>query len=274
MALHMDGLRRIINLRGGLDNLATINQFGWKVKLYEKTFHSILGFASIVYQHTDKTINIRIDLIIAAMGDSQEKLPPFQPPRPHPPLVPNPSLSKFQIPDSPLLSRKSFKSILSGSPFCARGRKLLLEMRMLTDPTVYNEEVEGFGEWSSTLSPTYSSLSRTIYFTSDIYRRALGSPSIPFTSPLNETAIKEISLGLEDIGNDETWIRYPGILLWILLTASSATVARGPRGFFVMLLFRVGISAVWWGTEEAREALLRFADVKRRANGLLPLKNN
>lgn len=270
----MDGLHRIINLGGGLAKLATILQFCWKIKLYEKTFHSILGFASPLDQHTDKTLNIRVDLLIAVTADTQEKLPPFQPPRPHPPLVPNPSLSKFQIPDSPLFSRKSFKDILSDSPFCARSRKLLLEMRILTEPTLYDEEVEDFGEWSSNLSPTCSSLSRVIYFTSDIYRRALGIPSIPFTSPLNEAAIKKISLCLEDTSNDETWIRYPGNLLWILLIASSATVAKGPRGFFIMLLFRVGTSAVWWGTEEAREAILEFADVKRRANGLPLFEKN
>lgn len=209
------------------------------------------------------------------MADRQEKLPPFQTPRPRPPLIPLPLTFGFnrQVPESPLFSSKPFKDVLADSPFCTMSRELLLQMRSLTEQALSDKDVQDSTISSLSLPPlSSSSLSRVIYFTSIIYLRTLGGPPIPFSSPLNSTAIKEVSLGLEDTDNDKTWIQYPGILLWVVLIAASSTIATEQGGFFIMLLFRVGTSAIWWGTEEAREAILKFAEVKGRANGLSMLR--
>lgn len=89
---------------------------------------------------------------------------------------------------------------------------------------------------------------------------------VPFRSAGNAADVNEIRDALEDTSNDETWTHYPGILFWILLTALAAA-NDDRRCYIAMFMFRVGTTAVWWGTEEATAAVMTFLRVKMAAEG-------
>jgi hypothetical protein len=116
--------------------------------------------------------------------------------------------------------------------------------------------------------PSSSSLLKIVYLTSTIYSQALSESPTMFSSLANHPAMEQIYGELADTANDDTWIRFPGVLLWIVLTAGAAAAFSSKQGFFIMFLFRVGTSAVWWGREEARLSLLTFLWAKRRSEGL------
>lgn len=193
----------------------------------------------------------------------------FQFPQPIPPPHQNPSIGTPQLPDSPLFGSTPLELVLANSAFCEESIKVLQAMRDLS-------EIRQFG-WHNSVQassstpqphPSSASLLRIVHLTATIYNRALSELPTTFTSPVNHQAMEQICRELEDEANDDTWIRYPGILLWIVLTAGAAAEFRSERAFFTMFLMRVGTSAVWWGPEEARLSLLRFLWVKRRSEGL------
>lgn len=184
-----------------------------------------------------------------------------------PPAV-NSSLGRLQIPDSPLYGNDSFDFILAGSEFC---EDAVLLLQFTSDLTKGNWREDSppvklviEQDWSD---PS-KTLSKIIYAASSIYRQAFTDPPIPFTSPTNTDALATICSCLEDTRNDETWTEYPGILLWIVLTAMAAAVNQPQCSFFAMFVLRVGTSAAWWGPREARIAIMNFLRVKRRSEGL------
>lgn len=214
---------------------------------------------------------LSIDLLVAITTSSEPRLN-FRFPRPIPPPHQNPSIGSPQIPDSPLFGSKPLASVLIHSAFCEESIKVLQVMRDLTDIRQFgsHNSIQGCSgtRQSAAVHHSSASLLRIVHLTSVIYNRALSEPPTVFSSPANYTAMKQICRELEDTANDETWIRYPGVLLWIILTAVSAATFRVERSFFIMFLLRVGTSAAWWGPEEARVSLLRFLWVKRHAEGL------
>lgn len=63
-------------------------------------------------------------------------------------------------------------------------------------------------------------------------------------------------------------MKYPGVLLWILLVGvAAADGGEGERSYLTMWFYRVGTTAVHWGVEECTEAVLAFLRVKRVADG-------
>jgi hypothetical protein len=174
------------------------------------------------------------------------------------------SINSFQIPDSPLWGSAHFQDILTTSPFDLPSRTILQQMRILTDGQA--QQLERYSILEP--APFSSSLSKMVYLTSTIYASAFSNNPTPFDSVCNNAAVQELCSGLEDTTNDETWTRYPGILLWIVLTGLAAAANLPQRSYFAMFVFRVGTSAVWWGTEAANAAIRRFIGVKRRAGGL------
>jgi hypothetical protein len=119
--------------------------------------------------------------------------------------------------------------------------------------------------------PFANSLAQIIYLTSTIYSPAFSAPPlgpITFNSLCNNAAVRSLTEALEDTTNDEIWVRYPGILLWIVLTGYAAAEKLPDRSFFAMFVFRVGTSAAWWGMEAAGMAIRKFIGVKRRAEGV------
>lgn len=239
--LHMDGLARIVTMKGGLKNLCPIKQFCWKIHL--------------------------IDLTVALLNNTQPRFSDQHPRRPM--QFTNHS---HQISASPLYSITSyfpsFEIESSASPFCPRSLSLLHEMHALT----YNSK----SKLSSTRIPPLTlsagigdenrGLFRIIQAASNIYRRAF--INIPFSSPCNRREVQAICECLEDAENDEVWVKYPGVLLWILLVGvAAADGGEGERSYLTMWFYRVGTTAVHWGVEECTEAVLAFLRVKRVADG-------
>ncbi|KAL2076212.1 hypothetical protein VTL71DRAFT_1155 [Oculimacula yallundae] len=215
-ALHMDGLVRIVTMKGGLKRLCPIKQFCWKIHL--------------------------IDLIVAVTTTTR---PRFWDQNPQKPAIYT-NLSN-QIADSPLHGTMDFGS----SSFCPATLILLQEMRDLTNGV------------KATLSRgTGTGLFPIIDAASSIYRRAF--LKVPFDSPCNSKDVERICELLEDHSADETWVKYPGLLMWILLVGMSAA-KRERRSFLTMFLYRVGTTAVWWGMDECTMAVMTFLRVKRRA---------
>ncbi len=137
---------------------------------------------------------------------------------------------------------------------------MLQEMRDLTDGHVPQPQFSDEAIPSTTLL-------KIIHTTGIIYASALTTPPTPFNAACNAAAVRTIAECLEDTTNDSVWTQYPGILLWIVLTAYTAADKLPERSFFATFLSRVGTSAVWWGTDAAGMAIRRFSVVKRVAEG-------
>lgn len=80
------------------------------------------------------------------------------------------------------------------------------------------------------------------------------NPLLPFESPLNHVPVRIIAECLKHTSNNPQWVRHPRILLWILLNVASAALYLPERSVFVLYLIKVGTSAAWCGTEEAKAA--------------------
>ncbi|KAG0649271.1 hypothetical protein D0Z07_4302 [Hyphodiscus hymeniophilus] len=236
---HMRGLQRMIDLRGGIPSA---RHFDWKLQF--------------------------IDLLVAVMTSSEPRLH-FQSRSPEPASPDDPSIGSQQVPDSPLWGTTPLSLVLANSPFCGECIKVLQVMRDLVT-------IRQSGRHDSLPLPSFGllrhsslpSLLKIILLTAIIFHRAFSEPPVSFAAPVNHDVIEQICRELEDEANDETWVRYPGILLWIVLTAGAAASFREERAFFTMFLMKVGTSAVWWGPDKARLALLRFLWIKRRSEGL------
>jgi hypothetical protein len=173
--------------------------------------------------------------------------------------------------DSPLYGDEKLSSVLMDSPFTISTILLLEGMQEITRAAENNKNNNGThsqpldhvlhgGSLVRLLSnrPDTPSLEKIIYHTAIIYSGALCSPRIPFSSLLNQNSVEHIAHCLEDTSNDAFWARYPGILVWILLTAVAAAVNSLERSFFVVFLARVGTSAIPNSWQEMSQAMVRF----------------
>lgn len=73
-----------------------------------------------------------------------------------------------------------------------------------------------------------------------IYSRCLTNPNIDFPSPMNEEAFNQLCASFGKCSDDEFWIRYPGILLWILLVGAASSRAKKSAAFWMFYLSRTG----------------------------------
>ncbi|KAG4435418.1 hypothetical protein IFR05_009092 [Cadophora sp. M221] len=222
-ALHMDGLVRIVTMKGGLKRLCPIKQFCWKIHL--------------------------IDLVVAVTTNSHPRFWDQNPQRPG-----KYTNHSHQISDSPLHGTQRFSSsTFSLLDFCPATLTLLQEMRDLTEGV------------KATLSREIGrgTVFEIVNAAASIYRRAfLG---VPFEASCNARDVQRMCELLEDETCDETWVRYPGVLMWILLVGIAAGRRSRERSFLTMFFYRVGTTAVWWGMEECTEAVMTFLRVKRGA---------
>ncbi|PQE10533.1 tachykinin family protein [Rutstroemia sp. NJR-2017a BVV2] len=242
---HMNGLEQIMNLRGGLQNLSLDNQFLWKIQV--------------------------VDLLAAVMTSSEPRFPPISSttPRNVPQSI---DAENIQInSESPLYAIQNYKNF--EPPFSDQTIAILQDMSILVAAILEEKaqptELRGPKAHQIHALPNNqsSSLLMLIHLTSTIFHPALGSPPIPFTSTRNTQSVMKICEILEDISLDATFVRYPGILLWVLLTTASAAADRPERGYLVTFLLRIGTSAIWWGMEEFVSSVKMFMYLKKRAEG-------
>ncbi|KAH9223067.1 hypothetical protein DL95DRAFT_380005, partial [Leptodontidium sp. 2 PMI_412] len=173
-ALHMDGLVRIVKMKGGLKRLCPISQFCWKIHL--------------------------IDLMVAVTTNTHPRFWDQNPQRPG-----KYTNHSHQISDSPLYGTQRFSSPpFPLCDFCPATLTLLQEMRDLTDgvKATLSREIGRGAEFE------------IVNAAASIYRRAfLG---VPFETSCNARDVQRMCELLEDETCDETWVRYPGVLMWIL----------------------------------------------------------
>jgi hypothetical protein len=175
-------------------------------------------------------------------------------------------------PESPLYGIHNYKNF--ESPFSDQAIAILQDMSALV-AAIVEEKTQPIAfrgpkaHQIHTLPKNQSSslLLMLIHLTSAIFHPALGTPSIPFTSSGNTQSVMKICEILEDTSIDATFVRYPGILLWVLLTTASAAANRPERGYLVTFLLRIGTSAIWWGMEEFVSSVKMFIFLKKRAEG-------
>ncbi|RFU25393.1 hypothetical protein B7463_g10945, partial [Scytalidium lignicola] len=249
---HIDGLKRIASIRGGLDKMTDMNHFRLKVQLNQQD-----------------SLSTRIDLLVAAMLDTETRFPT---PGLGRPLRPPPRLhGLIQIPDSPLYGHQFLQDILLDSPFCAQSIVLLQQMQDLTRgfllqgtpshpiPLLPSEPTASLLQVCNVDQPP--SLLNIITLTATLYTQFFSNTTLPVSISTLTTALTTC---LESTVHDETWMQYPGILLWIVLTGCAATTGeKGERSFFLLWATRIGLSSVWGWWEEMRMSVEGFSRVRR-----------
>lgn len=237
---------------------------------------------------------LRVDLLVAALGNSRPRFPPFFIPRPHVPLSAIEGLKTGPILDSPIYGTQRIDQVFGGSPFGALGIQLLQKMKdmtaeLLTDLTPTQSgmtrgiELESgehpsvftFEEYNENLLLPHLLLTplihaARIYF--NVLSPVLTSPLAslqqtpyrnPFSSSQNQRSLECLVQSLQFPTHDATFTQYPGILIWILLVGAVAAEGRPERGFLVMFLSRTGVGSEygWW--DEMREMFETFRRVRQ-----------
>ncbi|KAH7417683.1 hypothetical protein BKA64DRAFT_305843 [Cadophora sp. MPI-SDFR-AT-0126] len=259
---HMDGLENIVRLKGGV---STLQQQRMLTKL------------------------VMFDYIIAISCARPPRFPHFNPPQPHSPA-----------------SESNRDGVFAGSPVYGNGDFCDLECNWRREDTIYilramweltdqaiqrirpGNRYHGLQGRHKTLCPKsevisypggissgqYSTRIRekmhvfeTLHHTALIYERAVTSPHLPFNSPSNYSDLSSLYESLNISVSDPFWLRYPGILLWVLLVGCAVSVKRGERSYFMMFIAKVGIFTEhrWWF--ESQGAISRFIEVQGMARG-------
>jgi hypothetical protein len=97
-------------------------------------------------------------------------------------------------------------------------------------------------------------LPKTIRLASILYLSFFQNPPIPISSPANHETVTILAEELESPMNDEIWLQYPGIPLWILLVGAAVSEGREEGPFFVHFLVKVDIQSRWGWWEELNGA--------------------
>lgn len=109
-------------------------------------------------------------------------------------------------------------------------------------------------------------LFKIIQSTAIIYRAAFLVPPTPLSSPLNHQFVTSIVHILSSPDDDETWVRFPGILLWIILTGTVAAYNHPERAFFIHFYGKIISVARWQWWDEIIGAFETFLPMRRIAD--------
>jgi hypothetical protein len=234
----------------------------------------------------------RFDYIIAVSCATAPRFPALHPPRPR---WPHSNFSRDGLfAASPLYGNGDFSGIRVND---RRDQVIILLQKMwhLTNQAVTGNNVSledsetlstliySSTAWNSleehldTLSPRNSKhtlepelAEKTVFdvllAASIIYHRALSTPPTTFSAPANVSCLQNLFKYINVSAPDQFWLRYPGILLWVLLVGCAAAVKRSERSYFMMFLAKVGIFTelrCWFETESA---ILKFIAVQQRLN--------
>ncbi|KAH7361032.1 hypothetical protein BKA65DRAFT_197237 [Rhexocercosporidium sp. MPI-PUGE-AT-0058] len=258
---HMNGLECIVKLKGGISKIQQQQMF---------------------------TKLIMFDYIIAISCASQPRFPYNPPPQPHSPASSSSKNGKFA--GSPLFGTGDFRQIecnwrtedtkyilqamweLTSHALDTRASASLSEgmQRSQHRTLVANSSLNSLPRMVSVQQQSAKNaeemhIFETLHHTALIYERAVNSLYTPFNSPINYPDLAFLYGSLNISAPNPFWIRYPGILLWVLLVGCAASVKREERSYFMMFLAKVGIFTEqrWWF--ETQNAVLRFLEVQSLA---------
>ncbi|KAH7343002.1 hypothetical protein BKA65DRAFT_302945 [Rhexocercosporidium sp. MPI-PUGE-AT-0058] len=239
---HVNGLERIVNLRGGIDSFGNNKHFLIKVLLLDLIV-SIMSNTSPRFNQTTATTSLPSNILGIRLN---------------------------RISDSPLYSSRRLEYILRGSPFCKKSIQTLQHMQDLTNGQQSRTLTYTLPPLTATANKPITLLHRIILLTATIFESATQTPPTPFSSPINLPIAQELCQALESPINDATWDAFPGIFVWILLTGAAASPdTSAEHSYFVSLLMKVGLGAGYGWFEELSKAMGAFTRIKRRAEGLV-----
>ncbi|KAH6723911.1 hypothetical protein BKA61DRAFT_587331 [Leptodontidium sp. MPI-SDFR-AT-0119] len=238
---HVNGLERIVNLRGGIGSFGNNKHFLIKVLLLDLIV-SIMSNTSPRFIQTTALTSLPSNIL---------------------------GIKLNRISDSPLCSPRRLEYILRGSPFCKKSIQSLQHMQDLASGQQSRALNSTLPPLTATNNKPITLLHRIIHLTATIFASATHTHPEPFSSPLNLPIAQELCQALESPTNDATWDAFPGIFVWILLTGAAASPDTSPEhSYFVSLLMKVGLGAGYGWFEELSKAMRVFTGIKRRAEGL------
>ncbi|KFY95473.1 hypothetical protein V498_03329 [Pseudogymnoascus sp. VKM F-4517 (FW-2822)] len=199
---HMNGLERVVDLRGGLDLMPPVQ--AEKIALF--------------------------DHIIAAITLQQPRFPLRCQAGPA-----SPSMARLY--NSPIFGSLPFSSFIKNTGADTQICMLLGALRDFTNATI--SDIQFYEPHINVkVSCTTDSIYKALYAAGQIYASALSSPSF-FTSPLSLPWLQILSVNMDRTICAPFWRENPGVRLWALLVGATAAVASAERGFFMMYLARL-----------------------------------
>ncbi|KFX91466.1 hypothetical protein V490_05895 [Pseudogymnoascus sp. VKM F-3557] len=217
---HMNGLERVVDLRGGLDSMPPVQAD--KVALF--------------------------DHIIAAITLRQPRFPLRCQAGPGSP-------SKAHLYNSPIFGSLPFSSFIKNTGADIQICTLLESLRDFTNATISDIHLHELHVNDNVPCTTYS-IYNALYAAGKIYTATLSSPSF-FTSPLSLPWLQILSTNMDRTISAPFWRENPGVRLWALLVGATAAVERAERGFFMMYLARVSLFREWENDMAFRKCYIR-----------------
>jgi hypothetical protein len=222
----------------------------------------------------------RFDYIVAITCAERPRFPPVHFFLPQAAMTAKGECPKL-IFDSPLCGSGNFNHIMRGDSEQEQIKSLLREMWDLTANGKRSRQPEMVSTDTQLMRKPYHCHRNIIkrlpvilnsdpnhhvlevcQLTARIYRRAFFVPAVAFTSARNASDFNRLFEVLSKCATDDFWVRYPGVLLWVLLVSSATSALRNERSYFMMYLAKIGIFSepVHW--QQIQNAILRFLEVQ------------
>jgi len=117
---------------------------------------------------------------------------------------------------------------------------------------------------SSCHDPGHNHVLETLQHAGIIYHRAVEFLNADFPSAVNKQAFRDLCTAFGKCSDDDFWVRYPGVQLWVLLVGTAAARGKKEAAFWMFYLSRTGSfsNAANWLTGNA--AIRLFLDIQRR----------
>ncbi|KAG4411446.1 hypothetical protein IFR04_015416 [Cadophora malorum] len=257
ISTHMDAVQRIIDTRGGFTSFHHDGPMVAKLTLFDSMVAVLTGKAARFPQ---------VDYYLSR------------------PVSPQAAI----IHDSPLSGHGKFESIITYRSNADLIILLLNQMWTLTvdhqlqtlfedsttSPPQIAFSVEPQSSYSTHLltlpllsschDPGHNHVLETLQHAGIIYHRAVEFLNADFPSAVNKQAFRDLCTAFGKCSDDDFWVRYPGVQLWVLLVGTAAARGKKEAAFWMFYLSRTGSfsNAANWLTGNA--AIRLFLDIQRR----------
>jgi hypothetical protein len=88
--------------------------------------------------------------------------------------------------------------------------------------------------------PSHNHILETLLSAGAIYSRSLSNPTIDFPLSINDQAFQDLCKAFGKCSNDDFWVAYPGVLLWVLLVGTAVARGKKEAAFWMFYLSRTG----------------------------------